>query len=161
VGGTADGDTTSDFQINDATVPLRGLAQSGGIATNASGTAMSGTGDTTTVAWLLIQCDSSTVTTATATAVTAIFEGRVGGFTYNATLGEGWKKADSTFINGAAGGTMVTGDDFYALPIHTYSAYGSVLRFEEMRARISPATGSIPAARVWLRYYRPDVNSHY
>lgn len=162
-GGASDvGDTTSSFSLDDATVPPRGTAVTplGGSAIGASGTAMNAPNDTTVVAWLLLQCDSSTVTTATATSVTALFDGRVGGMTYNATLGEGWKKADSTFINGAAGGTMVTGDDFYRIPIHTVSPYGAVLAFPEMRARIGTATGSIPAARVYVRYYRPDVREY-
>lgn len=156
-------DTTSTFSLDDATVPPRGVVLSGGVALGASGTTGSyppNSADTTTVAWLIIQSDSSAATTATATNVTVLVDGRVGAFGPVATLGEGWVKADSIFINGAAGGTMATGDDSYGIPIHSVSPYGSVLRWPDLRARITTATGSIPAARVFLRYYRPDVNQH-
>ena len=159
VGGTAGGDTTATFSLDDATVPPRGAT----LPVNATGQIAELdprplVSDTCTVAWLLIQADSSAATTATATSVTVLFDGKVGGIGGSAaTLGEGWVKADSAFINGAAGGTMTTGDDAYGIPIRSASPYGNVLRWGELRARVSPATGSIPAARVFLRYYRPDV----
>jgi hypothetical protein len=110
------------------------------------------------VAWIIIQADSSVATTATATNVTMLIDGRVGGLGAAATLGEGWVKADSSFINGAAGGTMATGHDSYGIPIKTISPYGNVQRWPELRARITTATGSIPAGRVFLRYFRPHVS---
>lgn len=160
-------DTTSGFTLDDAQVPPRGVAPVGGAATNVTGT---GAGpyvqnDTTVVAWILIQSDSSAATTATATNLTCVVDGRVGGFgsgtagTFPATLGEGWVKADSTFINGAAGGHFETGNDSYGVPIRTISPYGNVMRWGELRARITVATGSIPAGRVFLRYFRQSVSN--
>lgn len=160
-------DTSAVFSLDDATVPPRGVAFSGGGTISASGTAFHPNAqDSTTIAWLLIQSDSSVATTATATNVTVLVDGRVGAYGPNpqglATgNAEGWVKADSVFINGAAGGTMTTGDDSYGIPIHSVSPYGNVLRWPDLRARVTTATGSIPAARIFLRYYRPDVNSHY
>ena len=153
-------DTTASFSLDNSTVPPRGAAGpnrlgASGVVSQFAPNAI----DTTVVAWLIIQSDSSAATTATATNVTAIIDGRIGGFGAVATLGEGWVKADSVFINGAAGGTMATGDDSYGLPIFSISPYGSPLRWPELRARITVATGSIPAARVFLRYYRPNVSS--
>lgn len=155
-------DTTSSFTLDDATVPLRG---SGGIGGGLSATGGLNSSDTCVVAWIIIQTDSSVATTATATNLTAIIDGRVGGLGglpssgTPATLGEGWVKADSAFINGAAGGHFETGNDSYGFPIKTISPYGNVQRWPELRARITVATGSIPAARVFLRYYKPNVHN--
>lgn len=159
-------DTTSVFTLDNATVPPRGAAGTNRLgASGTTGQYPPNSADTTVVAWIIIQSDSSAATTATATNLTAIIDGRVGGFgsgTYGnfpATLGEGWVKADSVFINGAAGGHFETGNDSYGFPIFSISPYGNVLRWPELRARITVATGSIPAARVFLRYYRPNVSN--
>ena len=157
-GGASDvGDTTASFTLDDATVLPRGAGGIGG-GLNQAGNANQN--DSCVVAWLLIVSDSSVATTATATNVTAIIDGAVGNFGAAVTLGESWVKADSAFINGAAGGTMATGQDSYGIPIKTISPYGNVLRWPILRARISTATGSIPAARVYLRYNRPDITNH-
>jgi hypothetical protein len=125
----------------------------------ATGTGLVVQPDTAVVAWILLQADSTVATTATATNVTMYVDGRVGGLGAAVTLGEGWVKADSTFINGAAAGTMATGNDSYGIPIRTISPYGNVLRWPALRARLSTATGSIPAARVYVRYFRQSVSN--
>ena len=156
LGGTAGGDTTADFSLDGAQVPVRGVGGGNGIAGNNIWAGTAGgiySPDTSAVAWLLIQSDTTVATASTATAITAILDGKVGGFGPPVTLARGWVKADSSFINGAAGGSMTTGDETVGIPIHTITPYGNIFRWPLLRARISPATGMIAGARVWLRYW--------
>lgn len=148
-------DTTASFTLNEATVPLRGVSLYG-LAQPLSTAAQ----DTCVVAWLVVQSDSTAAPTAPAlTSITALIDGRLGGFGPVLTLGAGWVKADSALANGAAGGGMILADQTVAFPIRAVSPYGNIFRFGELRARITGVGGAvgIAAARVFLRYHRPDV----
>jgi hypothetical protein len=165
-GGASDvGDTTADFSLSYAEVPIRGM---GGPSTSSGGiTLTTGTGtgpvyqpDSTTVAWIVIVSDTTVAATPTATNITMLIDGRVGAFGPPTTLARGWVRQDSTFINGAAAGTMATGDQSYAVPIRTITNYGNVFRWDRLRARISPATGTVQGARVFVRYWtNSDVDA--
>lgn len=151
-------DTTSSFSLDEAWVPPRGVGMPAGVATTSNG-ALAST-DTCTVAWLVISPDTSVDLTPALTSATCFIDGRVGGFGVGTpvTNGYGWVKADSSLVNGAAGGTMILGDDVIAFPIRSISPYGSIWRWSELRARITGLGGAtgIPAARVFLRYWIPE-----
>lgn len=154
-------DTTASFSLNDAMVPPRGIGMPAGVATTGNGVLASA--DTCIIAWVMVAPDSSAIPTPAFTSATMLVDGRVGGFGAINSLSAGWVKADSCLINGAAGGTMILGDHTLSFPIRSISPYGTVFRFEELRARVTGLGGAtgLAAARVFVRYYRPDVAQHY
>lgn len=149
-------DTVSDFSLNRARPIPRGAVAPGTLGsintTNGSGS------DTTVVGYIVFQCDSASApTTPTLSSMTVLIDGRMGGFGSNTTLARGWVKADSALINGAAGGTLIAGDETIAVPIRTISPYGNVMRWQDLRARITAATGVMSGAvRVFIRYWTDD-----
>jgi hypothetical protein len=150
-------DTTANFSLDDADpiprgVVAPGISEQG--AVTASGFAYQS--DTTVVAYVVLQSDSSAAPTSGLTSATMLVDGRVGGFGPATTLARGWVKADSTFVNGAAGGTMITGDESIAFPIRSISPYGNIRRWGTLRARISAAGTALSAVRVFLRYWDND-----
>jgi len=111
-------------------------------------------GDTTVVAWLVFQADSNAAITPTLSSLTVLFDGRINPVKSVATNpNSGWVKADSALVNGAAGGTLIVGNECVAVPIRSVTPYGSIFRFQSLRARITAATGVLTAARVYLRYW--------
>ncbi len=146
-------DTTAGFTIDEAMPPPRGAVAPGTIGTaNSTSGSLS---DTTVIAWLLFQVDSTAAPTATLSSLTILIDGRVGGFGSTATLARGWVKADSALVNGAAGGSLILADESIGVPIRTISPYGNVQRWGELRARQTAATGILSAVRVFLRYWKP------
>jgi hypothetical protein len=145
-------DTTASFTLDDACPPPRGMGAPAGVAIGGP-SSFNAFGDTTTVAWLLLQADSSAAPTAGLTSVTALIDGRVAGLGPATTLARGWVKADSALVNGAAGGTMILADESVSIPIRSISPYGNIFRWGALRARITGAGTSLSAARVFLRYW--------
>ena len=149
-------DTTGAFSLDLASPPPRGMATPAGQAIGGiNGDAVAGS-DTTTVAWIVLQADSSAAPTAGLTSATMILDGRVGGYGPSVNLARGWVKADSALVSGAAGKTLILGDESVGFPIRSVSPYGNVLRWGEFRARISGAGTALSAARVFLRYWLGD-----
>lgn len=152
-------DTIGSFSLDEAGLPPRGMAPPAGLTVGVIQASGDFKSDTTTVAWLLFTPDSSAApTTPTLSALTVLFDGRPAGLGRRSTgdLGSGWVKADSALVNGAAGGTLIVGNESVAVPIRTISPYGSVLRWGNLRARITSATGVLSGGiRVFLRYWKP------
>lgn len=147
-------DTTGDFSLDDAAPPPRGFGAPAGVLASGSSAAAVAFNDTTTIAWITIQSDSSAAPTSGLTSATMFLDGRVGAFGPAITLARGWVKADSALVNGAAGGTLITGNESFAFPIRSISPYGQVLRWSNLRARISAAGTALSAARVFVRYWK-------
>lgn len=152
-------DTTIAFSIEDLDVPPRGVAISGSqsIGTGGGATpALSGAGnDTTIVAWLVVMADSSAAITPTLTAATCLFDGRINPIrAASSTPNTGWVKCDSALVNGAAGGTLILANETVAFPIRSITPYGSIFRFQSLRARITGGTGILTSARAVLRYWK-------
>lgn len=156
---TGQTDTTATFSLDDADIIERGVVAPGIPEVNGIPTAMYAyQSDTTVVGYLVIQPDTSAAVTSTLTGVTAIFDGRAVGTGAVTTLARGWVKADSCFINGAAGATMATGDESIALPIRSISPYGNIRRWQNLRARITCTAGLMSGScRIFLRYYDDDA----
>lgn len=147
-------DTTGWFSLDDADIPPRGATGPGALGslnvTNGSGS------DTTTIAYLVFQSDSTAAPTATLSSLTILIDGRVGGFGNTATLARGWVKADSALVNGAAAGTLIVGDESVGVPIRSISPYGNIRRFGQLRARQTAATGILTSVRAFVRYWDND-----
>jgi hypothetical protein len=152
-------DTTASFSLDDAGVMPRGLLAPGIVGLAALWAHQSTQNDTTIIGYIVLCPDSSAVPTPAFTGVTALIDGRLGGFGASGTVVNsiGWVKADSALANGAAGGGMILGDHTITFPIRTMSPYGGIFRFAELRARITGVGGAtgLAAARVFLRYYKP------
>jgi hypothetical protein len=152
---TGQTDTTATFSLDDADPIPRGVVAPGVINGSLAGATQS---DTTVIAYLVMQPDTNAAVTSTLTGVTAIFDGRAVGTGAVTTLARGWVKADSAFVNGAAGATLITGDESVALPIRTISPYGNIRRWQNLRARITCTAGLLSGSvRVYFRYYDADA----
>lgn len=150
-------DTSWTFSLDRAMVPFRGMAPPGVNTVGSTNISNGNQSDTTTVAWLVFACDSSVAVTPTLTSLTVLFDGRMGPVrALTAATDAGWVKADSALVNGAAGGTLILANETVAVPIRTISPYGSVLRYDTLRARVTSATGVLTSCRLYLRYWRPD-----
>lgn len=149
-------DTTGDFSLDDASPPPRGMGAPASVAIGGANGESMAQNDTTTIAWVVLQSDSSAAPTSGLTGVTMLVDGRVGGYGPAVDLARGWVKADSALITGAAGKTLITGNESIGLPIRTISPYGNVLRWGTFRARISATGTAMSAVRAFVRYWKED-----
>lgn len=153
-------DTTNAFSLKDARPIPRGVVNIAALGTGSGATpALGGSGnDTTIVAWIVIQADSSAAGTATLSAITCLIDGKAVPQSKNTTsLGLGWVKADSALVNTAASPhhtPIIVGNESVAIPIRTYSPYGSVLRWAQFRARFTAVTGILSGSvRAFVHYW--------
>lgn len=153
--GGAAVDTTAIFSLDNAMPLLRGTIGSsvtggGAVATPAYGPYGS---DTCVVAYFVIEQDSAATGTITigSSSATIILEGRAGGFGSAATLAGGWAKADSIVLPATQLATNPT--VFY--PLRTIGPYGNILAYATYRIRTLANAGLLPAARAWIRYWKP------
>lgn len=147
-------DTTAEFSLDLADVPRGVGAPAATVIGGVSGAVAAN--DTTTLAYVVIQSDSSAAPTAGLTGVTMFVDGKVIAGGPNLTVARGWVKADSVLVNGAAGKTMILADETVGLPIQTISPYGNIRRFAMLRARISGTGTALSACRVFVRYFCPS-----
>jgi hypothetical protein len=148
-------DTVKSFSLNRASPPPRGMAPPAGQVVGVPNQTNGNYADTTTVAWVVFAADSTVPIVPTLSSMTLIFDGRMGPTRANtANTDAGWVKADSALVNGAAGGTLIIGNETVRVPIRSISPYGSTLAFESLRCRITSATGVLTSARVYLRYWQ-------
>jgi len=159
-GGTTTLDTTGWFSIASAMPLPRGIVAPGlnGISGNQSGGVAAYQSDTTVIGYLVFQADSTAAPTASLTSISLLIDGRVGGLGPNTTLARGWVKSDSIVISSASGLNMTGAtDESIAIPIRTIGVYGSIFKWNQLRARTIAATGILSAARAYIRYWRPAV----
>ncbi len=151
-GGTTTVDTTGWFSLSYAQPLPRGILAPGISANGYSAN------DTTVAAYLIIQADSSATPTTTLTSMTLFTDGRAGGFGAPVTLARGWVKVDSIVASSASlYGFNGASDESFAIPLRTMGIYGNIFKWEQLRCRISAATGVLSSARAFIRYWRPSV----
>lgn len=160
-GGVAD--TSADFSLDDADPIPRSVAAPPGLTGNFSAGGTTGwagaPNDTMTIGYLILTADSLAAPAATITSMTCLIDGRVGPYGTTVTRARGWVKADSALVSGAAGGTLILGNESIAVPIRSITPYGNVWRWPWLRARITASTGFLSSCRVFLRYWSNDSSN--
>jgi hypothetical protein len=153
-------DTTATFSLDNADPITRGAVGHLIPEVNGIPTAMYAyNSDTTIIGYLVMQVDTTAAPTTVFGTLTALIDGKVGGFGSTATLARGWVKADSIVLTTATGAQLITGDETVVVPLQTIGKYSNIREFGALRARIS-MTGTaalMSAVRVWVRYYDLDA----
>lgn len=121
--------------------------------------ATTATADTMPIAWLVFQPDSAGVTAPTLSSITVEIDGRAGHYKGNSTH-SGWAQIDSVVAAGLSTRGAVHVPIYAvgvlanpALTTNPYNRAYAILAFDELRARITAATGVMSACKVFLRYW--------